>query len=251
MAFSRREFLGQTLGSLAAFSLAETFARHDLFAADVKPLTRQWLAEVNQLSLDAKQQKVKPLDWQSQVEALYQQVDLADLLRSIDFDKLTANLQFVDNGAKSLKFTFRDEPGIPTSNVAFGKQIFALKKGCSVVPHGHNNMNTAFLVLKGDLHGRHYDRLRDEPEHLIIRPTIDQKFKAGGHSSISDVKDNIHWFKAESDTAFIFNIHVMDVRPGSGASTGRVYVDPQGEKLADGTIRAKLVGYKEVHQLYG
>jgi hypothetical protein len=250
MASSRREFLSETLGSLAAFSLVETFARHDLFAADVKPLTREWLAEVNQLSLEARQKKVQPLDWQSRVEALYEKADLADLLRSIDFDKLTTNLQFVDNGARSLKFSFRDEPGVP-ANLAFGKQIFALKKGCSVVPHGHNNMNTAFLVLKGELHGRHYDRLKDEPEHLIIRPTIDQKFRAGGHSSISDVKDNIHWFKAESDTAFIFNIHVMDVRPGSGAPTGRVYVDPQGEKLADGTIRAKLVGYKEVHQLYG
>ncbi len=61
----------------------------------------------------------------------------------------------------------------------------------------------------------------------------------------------MHWFQAMSDTAFIFNIHVMDVRPGAAAATGRVYVDPNGEKLSDGLIRAKLVDYKTVNELYG
>ena len=28
-------------------------------------------------------------------------------------------------------------------------------------------------------------------------------------NGISDHKDNVHWFKAESDTAFIFNVHVI------------------------------------------
>jgi len=35
--------------------------------------------------------------------------------------------------------------GIP-EKFAFGQQIFALKKDRAVVPHGHNNMATAFLI---------------------------------------------------------------------------------------------------------
>ena len=30
-----------------------------------------------------------------------------------------------------------------------------------------------------------------------------------------------------------------------------VYVDPQGEKLQDGTVRARLIKYEEANKLYG
>ena len=88
--------------------------------------------------------------------------------------------------------------GLP-KNPVFGRQIFAMKKGRSVVPHGHDNMATGFLVLKGDFRGRHYDRLEDHADHYLIRPTIDRAFKPGEFSTISDHKDNIHWFTAESE----------------------------------------------------
>ena len=95
----------------------------------------------------------------------------------------------------------------------FGKQIFALKKGRSIVPHGHDNMCTGFIVLRGNFVGKHYDRVEDNKDHYLIKPTIDRTFKPGECSTISDHKDNVHWFKAESDAASIFNIHVMGYNP--------------------------------------
>ena len=249
-ALSRRQFAQQSLGSLLAFSLFETLASHDLFADEIKPLTVKWLADVNQLASDVKDQKLQQLEWQTKIEELYSKVDLPDLLHLIDFQQLSAKVDYVDKGARSLRFGFKDLPGVP-SKFAFGRQIFALKKDRSVVPHGHNNMTTAFLILQGDLRGRHYDRLKDESDHFIIKPTIDRSFKPGECSTISDYKDNIHWFQALSDTAFIYNIHVMDVNPKGKESTGRVYLDPNGEKLADGLIRAKRIDYDTVNKLYG
>jgi hypothetical protein len=243
-------FTQQTLGSLVTFSLLETLCRHDLLADEIKPITVKWLASVNELGFDVKDQKIEQVDWQKKIEDLFAKVELAEVLTYIDFERLTKGLQFVDNGARSLSFRFREVEGTPTK-LAFGKQIFALKKGRSVVPHGHNNMTTAFLILAGEFEGRHYDRLEDEKEHYIIKPTIDRKFGPGECSTISDYKDNVHWFKATTDTGFIFNIHVTDVRPGSGEPTGRVYLDPKGEKLKDGLIRARRLGYKEAHELYG
>jgi hypothetical protein len=175
---------------------------------------------------------------------------LPDLLRLVDFERLTKDLELVDNGARSLRFDFPKVEGLPSEYV-FGKQIFALKKGRSVVPHGHNNMATAFLILGGELHGRHYDRVEDRDDDLIIKPTVDKTFNAGESSTVSDFKDNVHWFTAQTEPAFIFNIHVLNVRPGSKLATGRVYLDPNGEKLAGGLIRAPRLGYKEVHKLYG
>jgi hypothetical protein len=248
--FSRREFAQQALGSVLTLSLLETLFRCDAFADEVKPATVKWLADVNQLGRDLKDQKLEQVEWQKKIEELYAGADIADFLRLIDFDKLTKNLELLDSGAKSLEVKFPKLEGLP-EKFAWGRQIFALKKGRSVVPHGHNNMATAFLILKGNFHGRHYDRLEDEAEHVLIKPTIDRQFKLGECSTVSDFKDNVHWFKALDEPAFIFNIHVSGLDPESDKTTGRVYIDPAGEKLSDGVIRARLIDSDEAHKLYG
>ncbi len=248
---SRRTFAKETLASLLTFSLLETVFECDAFAAKVKPLTTAWLNQLNELGMDLKGEKIKQELWQQKIEELYAQVQLSELLELIDFDNLTKNLQLADNGVRSLRFNFREVEGVP-AKFAYGRQIFAFKKDRSVVPHGHNNMATAFLVLKGDFHGRHYDRVEDEPEHFIIRPTIDRKFGPAEYSTVTDFKDNIHWFKSASDEpAFIFNIHALDVNPGSSKRTGRVYLDPNGEKIQGGLIRARRIDHEEAHKLYG
>lgn len=247
---NRREFARNTLGSLLSYSLLETMFRTDAFADEIKPVAIKWLADVNSLAADVRGQKIPQVEWQKQVEALFKKIEVADVLKLIDFDAITKDLKIVDNGANSLRPKFPKVEGLPTEYV-FGRQVFALKKDRSVVPHGHNNMATAFLILKGDMRGRLYDRLKDEKEHILIKPTVDRTFKAGETSSISDDKDNVHWFQALSETAFIFNIHVLEVRPGSGESTGRVYLDPNGEKVAGGLIRAKRLEHKQAHEIYG
>ena len=246
---SRREFTQQAMGSLLTFSLLDTLFQRDAFADSVKPLIVKWLADVNQLGTDLKDEKLKQLEWQKKIKELFSKVELPELLKLVDFDKLTQNVDAPDHGARSLSVKFQQIEGLPTKLV-FGKQIFALKKGRSVIPHGHNNMATAFLILKGDFQGRHYDRLEDLPEHMIIRPTIDEKFGPGGCSTVSDFKDNVHWFQSLSESAFIFNIHVDGINP-KASGTGRVYLDPNGEKLSDGRIKARLIEYDESNKLYG
>ena len=245
---SRRDFSAQTLGSLVTFSLLESLFASDAFGGAIKPLTTQWLAQLSQLSGDLKGRKLKQIEWQAQVESLMAQVDLGDVLRFIDFDKLTRGISFKEQGEQSLRIAFPQVEGLPT-NLVFGHQLFALRKGNSVVPHGHDNMATAFLILQGDFHGRHYDRLEDDREFMVIRPTIDRKFSSAEYSTVSDFKDNVHWFKTLSETGFIFNIHVLSVKPGR---SGRVYVDPDGEQLSGGRIRArKFKSAAEAYKRFG
>ena len=40
----------------------------------------------------------------------------------------------------------------------------------------------------------------------------------------------------------------MSVKPGK---TGRVYIDPNGEKIAGGRIKARKIDHKEADRLYG
>ncbi len=248
---TRREFGKQTLGALLTFSLLETLFARDLFAQAVKPIAAEWIAQMNRISQDLKGRRLTQVEWQTQIEQLFSQVELPELLKLLDFNKLTANVQFPERGERSLRPQLPQVEGLPT-DLVFGHQIFALQKDRSVVPHGHNNMATAFLILGGEFHGRHYDRLEDDREHMVIRPTIDRAFSAGEHSSISDEKDNVHWFQATSDVAYIFNIHVLNLSPDfAGGRNGRIYIDPNGEKLSDSRIRARKIKTAEAFKLYG
>lgn len=249
MSLTRRQFAQQSLGGLLTYSLLQTLFVHDAFGDEMKQLAAKWLKDLNDLSQDVKGAKLKQTDWQAKVAELYDKVDLADTLKFIDFEKLTANIKFRDQGELSLRARLPQVEGLPT-DLVFGHQVFALTKDRSVVPHGHNNMATAFLILKGNFRGRHFDRLEDDGQHMVIRPTIDRAFAPGEHSTVSDFKDNVHWFTATSDRAFIFNIHVMNVDPAK-KENGRVYIDPNGEKLSEGRIRARRISAAEVFKLYG
>jgi hypothetical protein len=248
--YSRRAFNQKALQALTGLALIEGLAAHRLFGADVRPIIEAWLLELNTISKDVKEQRLKDLEYQKVLEDLYRRVDLPALLKSLDFERMAAGVNYPAKGAKSLPVDFKDVSGLPTELV-FGRQIFALKKGRSVVPHGHDNMATGFLILSGNLRGRHYDRVEDNKDHYIVRPTLDRSFAPGEFSTISDHKDNVHWFKAESETAFIFNIHVMDTNPENPNKPGRVYVDPLGEKLSGGLYKAPKISYGKANDLYG
>ena len=244
---SRRDFHQQISGSLLTWSLLDTLFSRDAFADDVRLLASKWLENVNAISLDLKGGKLDQATWQKQVDQLLGKVDLPDLLKFLDFDKLTRDLEMPERGELSLRPTLPKVEGLPT-NLVFGNQVFALYKGRSVIPHGHDNMATAFIVLKGNFRGKHFDRLEDDKSHMIIVPTIDDNFGPGTCSTVTDLKDNVHWFKATEDQSFIFNIHVMNVKPGA---TGRVYIDPNGEKLSNNRIKARKINYGEANKLYG
>ena len=247
---NRREFARNALQSLTALVLIEGLWSSRLLGADVRPLIDDWFKDLNAISHEVHEHKTKDAEFQKSLEELYQRVDLQALLKSLDFDRLAAGVNFPAKGAKTFSGDDVHVTGLP-KNPVFGRQLFAMRKGRSVVPHGHDNMATGFLVLKGDFRGRHYDRIEDHSDHYLIRPTIDRAFKTGEFSTISDHKDNIHWFTAESETGFIFNVHVVETNPENTKRPGRVYIDPLGEKLASGLIKAPKISYGKVNQLYG
>ena len=247
---TRRTFNKRLLGSLVTFGLIETLIDHDLLAESIKPITQKWFQELADLARDLKGQKLADVDFQSQLEALYRRVDVTDLVKAIDLDRLVKNVAYPAKGAASLGFDLGGVAGLPKKPL-FGKQVFALKKGRSIVPHGHDNMCTGFIVLRGDFQGRHYDRVEDNKDHYLIKPTIDRSFKPGECSTVSDHKDNVHWFVAKSEPAFIFNIHVVGYNPQNPKVGSRVYVDPEGEKVNGGLIVAKKMSSRECHRKYG
>src|SRR5262249_35816333 len=148
------------LASLTGYGLIETLHGSDLFADAVKPVIDRWLRDLNELCLDLKGHKLKDTDFQAKLEALYKKVNLADLVKLGDVDGLARTVKYPARGARSLGVDLARVEGLPR-RLAFGKQVFALRKGRSVVPHGHDNMCTGFVVLRGDFAGKHYQRVAD------------------------------------------------------------------------------------------
>ena len=248
---TRRAFTCQSLQSLTALALIEGLAAHRLFGNDVQPIIDAWFKELHAISKDVADHKIKDVAFQKSLESLYGRVDLSSLLKTLDFDRIAAGVNCPAVGARSLPVDFSRVSGLPT-NLVFGRQIFAMAKGRSVIPHGHDNMATGFLVLRGKLRGRHWDRVEDHKSHYLIRPTIDRTFAPGDCSTVSDHKDNVHWFtNLEKEPAFIFNIHVNGSDPGNPRNPGRVYIDPLGEKVAGGLIKAPKITYGKANQMYG
>ena len=124
---TRRMFNQGALGSLLTFSLLESLFCKDAFADEIKPLVKKWLAELNQMGSDVKNRKLTQVEWQQQVERLMAQANLPDLMKFVEFDKLTGNLPMSDRGERAVSKRFPKVEGLPTEWV-FGHQIFRVEK---------------------------------------------------------------------------------------------------------------------------
>jgi hypothetical protein len=159
---------------------------------------------------DLKSESIAQKTWQVQIEELMNQIELKDILQFIDFERLIQGMQLPDLGVatKQVKFPKLDGLG---DNVVFVKKIFGIKKSRSIIPHGHSNMASAHLVLKGEFDMKHYEKIHQERNHLIVEPTIDRIASIGSVSSISDEKDNVHWFIARGEQNYTLDIIMLDL----------------------------------------
>jgi hypothetical protein len=230
---TRRRFSAQLLGSLAMYGLIDALASRDLWAAPIKLTIDQWLRDLATMTRDLRGRRLTDVEFQGHVEELLRRVDLPELVRSINVDEVERRL--VPGGATVQDAGLR-APGALPAGAAFNKRLFVCSRGRAIVPHGHTNMCSAFLIIKGAWRGRHFERVETHADHCVIAPTIDRTFAAGDASTISDHRDNVHWFTAESGVAHIFNVHVAGYDPTIAGSPGRLYLDADGEVSADGKI---------------
>ncbi len=240
---SRRDFL--TL--MTTLWLARAIESADAAPAPLRDSLQARLRRLADLSRALAQARLRPLEWQREVEALALGIDLRELCHAADFDRVAAHLEPAKRGVnvESVRLAgLADQP--------FAAKIFVMGRGRAIIPHGHKNMVSHLLVLKGELRGRHFERVRDEPGHLVLRPTIDRIFRAGDGSSISEERDNVHWFVAKSERAYTLDAIVDNLHPQMGYRFHIDNVDPaHAEPGEGGTLRARILELDEALRLYG
>jgi hypothetical protein len=261
LSFSRRDFLRISANGLAVAWLCGFAVSRRAMASAVSEKIVHWLWEVEDLAREMKSESLSQADWQRQMEALYQRVPLSDVLRLIDFTTLIQRAQLPANGELFENLSLPRIQGFP-DETTFYRGLAGFKKGRSIPPHGHNHLVSSFLVLQGELRGRHFDRLRDDGDHVWIAPTIDRTFRQGDFSTISQARDNVHWFTAEQDSCFMMDFGVAGLtstgttlapRNQSAKTAGRVYLDVTSGLLprSKGGTRVAHLSEAEAYRIYG
>lgn len=237
--------------------LLTALLRRDALASPAREAARRFLYGVDEASRALAAHRLTPVQWQERVEELARSVDIDDLRRAIDFDKLAPSLgQHDAAGGESVR--------VPGLGLRCATKVFGLRKGEAITPHGHRNMASMHLVLAGELRVRHFERLRDERPllpprdglapaggFLVLRPTVDRISRGGDATSISPDRDNVHWFVARSERAFTFDCIMSSLEP-LGFAYGIDLVDPdRAERLSDGSLRAAVIGWDESIARYG
>ncbi|MBK9153866.1 MAG: hypothetical protein IPM25_06560 [Chloracidobacterium sp.] len=245
---SRREFCATLLGSLLTYSLLTACSKPQVVSTAVVPVVRHWAIELNEYCSDLKLGRIPQSAWQESVERLFSRVDLDDLLGFIDFETLEKGLKYPDLGVATENVRLPPLDGLPR-DVAFIKKIFGMRKGRAIIPHGHSNMASAHLVLGGQFKLRHYEKLSLDKGHMTIRPTIDKTAATGSASSISDEANNVHWFVAESDRAFTFDVIMLDIA-GKRYDIHNLDLD-RAERIGGDTLRVPVIDVDTALKRYG
>lgn len=244
----RRTFTKDLVASVVTYSLMDLLVATNAFSTSIKPIVKHWSIGLNELCSDLKKQAISPQVWQEQIEKLYQVVNLKELLEFIDFNNLAKGFTYPDLGVNTKTVKFPKLEGLPEKTV-FVKKIFGMKKDRSIIPHGHSNMVSAHLVIKGEMHLRQYEKLNQEANSLIIKPTVDEMVAVGASSSISDEKNNVHWFVANTETAYTFDVIILDLA-GEQYDIHNIDINEKLD-LADGTMRVPLLDVETALKKYG
>lgn len=143
----------------------------------------------------------------------------------------------------------------PTRRHRFGTHLFVVPPGNAVPPHGQNNLVTAHLVMKGSFRTRTYDRVADLPGRMLLRQTRDETCNVGATTSMSDLRDNVHWFVAGPEPVITLQVG-MRAKPqleyqNPSDRDGRIYVDPRQKPNADGTIEAAVLSGEAGRAVFG
>ena len=120
---NRRQFGKNLLGTVVSYSLMEMLFESNAFGASVKPILKHWSIRLNEFCSDLRKETISPAEWQEHIDILYNTVEMAELLKFIDFENLQRGFQYADLGVNTNTVKFPNLDGLP-ENTLFVKKIF-------------------------------------------------------------------------------------------------------------------------------
>ena len=264
MALDERDWQRAPFGGLESFGIDRrnalagglatlSFALLGCELSEAKPVrrmaARDWIERQGELARALKSGEIAPLRWMAEVERLASEIEIAELMATIDQAKITANPASETNDPRKRTVRFLDEHGEPR-RLGYGAAFFDFEPDNVITPHGHRHMVSSHLVVDGSFRVRNFDRLRDEDGAMIVRPTRDYVAKTGQLSAMTPDRDNIHWFVPQGGKARTFDVVISGLDPGEDDYEIEA-IDPLGGTVMDdGSIRAPKIAFEEASEKY-
>jgi hypothetical protein len=243
----RRSFVAALTAALAYDTLLRGRA-----LASVPRSLEQWAQGVADLNRDLASGRMSQLAWQDGIAALDAGIDLAALARYLDFDRLTAAMEFPSRLAETVDPKFPATVNIAGIERKWFLRFFGMRKGGTIIPHVHNNMVSSHLVMQGSFHARTFDQVTDDTEakHVLLKPTRDGRLAAGDLITMSDDRDNGHWLIANEDRAFTFDIGMVNLSKTrefalKANDYNMIFIDPTPKPDSKGLIAAPVISFGE------
>lgn len=249
LGLTRRGHLTGLFGAFCTVMLAQ----HVSACAPARRMAvRDWIDRQSELARALRNGEIALTGWMDEVVRLARDIDVAQLLHDVQQAPLA---RIVDapapqtNDPHKRGIRFIDEHGEPR-RMGFASALFAFAPHNVITPHGHRNMVSAHLLVEGRMRIRNFDRLRDESDAMVIRPTRDEVVAVGTLSAMSSARDNIHWFVPQGGPAMTFDVIISGLDPDE-PDYDIAAIDPMGgQVLADGTILAPTLSFEAASAKY-
>ena len=246
----RRSFLQQSLLMATQSWLIVSGLKARAFEPGMKAVIEDWLRKTVALHRGLRGGGLSPTAWRRAMDELFRKVGLETLVQGLDLNRFIDKQRPTDNLAVIQNIPLPEVAGLAPMP-AFGHKIFVLRRGGAIIPHAHNDMVSAHLVVKGRFHVRTFNRRFEketEPGFLALEPSLDRIFGPGEVITMADDYDNVHWLVATTDTAVTFDIPVTAL--GSGRSYpnpanrySMIFVDPLFGIRDDGLLRGRILDF--------
>jgi hypothetical protein len=250
---NRRQFLLQTI---CVTALASFLAESRAFAGERPAAFDAWARSLAELNNALVAGEIDAETWQWKIEALNTSLPIADLKRYLDIDALVARFKYATNLAETA------DPHLPPEVLAAAGaphqwfiRVFGLRRGGAVVPHVHNRMASAHLVIDGSFRVRTADRVADLADAVVLKPTRDVTYGPGHILSMSEARDNMHWLLAREDHSMTFDTGVVDIAAMRAFKLpaneyNMIYVDAGRPPERDGTVVAPTMTFEACAKKY-
>ena len=210
----------------------------------------RWISRQDEIARALSAGQMTPLNWCLEVERLGREVDLAELMATVNRSQLTAAPMGSHNDPKKRNVRFLDASGAPR-RLTYGAALFDFEPQNVITPHGHRHMVSAHMVVGGAFRVRNYDRVGDQAGAMIIRPTRDYVAGLGKVSTMCSARDNIHWFVPEGGKkATTFDVILSGLDAGQPAYDIKAIDAYGGRRRRDGTIVAPIMSFGDSARKY-
>jgi hypothetical protein len=240
-----RRLIAQTLLAVPVYP----FVAHASRMTRVQTPLVHWIHRQNEIALALKHGELSGPGWAAEVENLGRSISPEEVLRATKAaDLLSAGVPSYNDPQKTF-VRFRDENGKPRK-LEYGVALFRFHKDNVITPHVHRHMVSAHMVVAGAFRIRNFDRLGDEGNAVLVRPTRDYIGTVGHVSTMCSERDNGHWFVPQTDGSATFDVILSGLDRGQPDHEIQP-IDPlHGIALANGVLRVPMLTFEESSRRY-